>query len=100
MLLAGLAALISCLRATIHPESVPPRRALRWSLLPPALGVVGALVGAGLVGYLWFVQGRLADEPVRMWTALGNTVLFGVFVAIVPALWALLLLQRRPASAA
>jgi hypothetical protein len=32
--------------------------------------------------------------------ALGCAVLFGAFVAIVPALWVLVLLRRRPAAVA
>jgi hypothetical protein len=61
--------------------------------VPPVLGALGALFGRGV----WAAAGQAAPEPARVWSALGCTILFGVFVALVPALWALALL-RRPAA--
>jgi uncharacterized membrane protein len=92
MLLAGLAAVALCLRATFRPDRASARRVLFWSLVPPVLGVVGAIVGAVVLA--------LADQPGKDWAEaskyLGCTILFGVFVAVIPALWSLVLLQRRP----
>lgn len=93
MLLSGLAALAVCARATARPDRTPPRRALRWSLVPPVLGVLGAIVG----GVVWALNGPAAD-PARARMALFCTFVFGVFVAVVPALWSLALLQRRPTA--
>jgi hypothetical protein len=96
MLLAGLAALVMCVRATRRPDRTAARRALRWSLLPPVIGVVGALYGVAV--------GIIYGFPANAWVAaapyLGCTILFGVFVAIIPALWAFVLLQRRPTALA
>jgi hypothetical protein len=91
MLLAGLAAVALCLRATFRPDRPSARRALLWSLVPPALGVAGAIFGAVVLA--------LADQPGKDWVQaskyLGCTILFSVFVAVIPALWSLVLLQRR-----
>jgi len=96
MLLAGLAAVALCVRATFRGDRGSARRALRWSLLPPAVGVVGAVFGAAVAAAEGF--------PANAWVAaapyLAGTVLFGVFVAAVPALWSLVLLARRPAALA
>jgi hypothetical protein len=96
MMLAGLVAVVMCVRATLRPERANTRRALRWSAVPPALGVVGAIYGAAV--------GIIGGFPANAWVAaapyLAGTILFGVFVAIVPALWALVLLQRRPTALA
>jgi len=95
MLLSGLVAVVMCARATVRAERVAARRALRWSLVPPALGVVGAIVG----GIVWAAHGP-ASDPARARMALFCTVVFGVFCAAVPTLWSLVLLQRRPAALA
>ena len=95
MLLTGLVAVGMCARATRRPDRIPARRALVCALVPPALGVVGALVGA----VVWAVEGPMAD-PARSRMALFCTIVFGVFVAIVPALWALVLVQHRPTALA
>jgi uncharacterized membrane protein len=96
MLLAGLAAVAMCVKATLRPDRSAARRALTWALAAPALGAVGAVVGAGVAA--------LSDQPNKDWATaaahLGCTVLFGVFVALVPALWALALLRRRPTAVA
>jgi hypothetical protein len=96
MLLAGLAALVMCARATVRTDRPVARRALMWALLPPVLGVVGAIVGL----VVWFVSQPGAPNRGPNWLALGYTVLFGVFVALAPALWALVLLRQRPAAIA
>jgi uncharacterized membrane protein len=96
MLLAGLTAVVLCVRATRRPDRVRARRALVWALVPPVVGMVGAICGA--------IVKALTDQPNKDWSAalphLGGTILFGVFVALVPALWALVLFQRRPTALA
>jgi len=95
MLLSGLVAFVVCVRATARAERAAARRALRWSLVPPALGVVGAIVG----GIVWVASGA-ATDPARARMALFCTFVFGVFCAAIPMLWSLALLQRRPAALA
>lgn len=95
MLLAGLVAVGMCARATRRPDRAPARRALVWSAVSPALGVVGAIVGA----VVWALNGP-APDPALSRMALFCTFVFGAFCAVVPALWALVLLQRRPAALA
>ena len=96
MLLAGLAAVVACVRATRRPDRTAARRALRWSLLPPALGVVGALFGAVVA----LISGFPADRWVAAFPYLICTILVGVFVALVPALWSFVLLRRQPPALA
>jgi hypothetical protein len=92
MLLAGLAAVVMCVQATRRPDRAAARRALLWSLTPPVFGVAGAIFGVAV--------GIIGGFPANAWVAaapyLGCTILFGVFVAIIPALWSVVLLQRRP----
>jgi hypothetical protein len=96
MLLAGLVAAALCLRATLRPGRGGAQRALAWSFLPTALGVAGAIFGAAV----WASSGRAAPDPAAVWAALGCTVLFGVFTSVVPVLWSLALLWRRPPAIA
>jgi|GEM_PF-6656834 len=91
MLIAGLVAIVMCVRAMSRDRSAA-RRALLWSLLPVVFGVVGAITG----GIVWMATGQVAPAPTMVWMALGGTILFGVFVAIIPTLWSIILLQRRP----
>ncbi|MBN9119004.1 MAG: hypothetical protein J0I06_07560 [Planctomycetes bacterium] len=95
MMLAGVVAVVMCARATLRSDRVPARRALAWALVPPVLGALGAVFGA----VVWALSGPAAD-PARARMALVCTVAFGLFVAAVPFLWALVLLQRRPAALA
>ena len=96
MLLGGLVAFVMCLRAALRPDRAPAVRALKWSAVPPALGAVGAIVGAVVLA--------LSNQAAKDWAEasvyLFCTIVFGVFVAVVPALWALVLLQRRPPALA
>jgi hypothetical protein len=96
MLFAGLVAVVLCVRVTRQPDRARARRALVWALVPPVVGVVGALCGAVVLA--------LTDQPNKNWSAalpyLGGTILFGAFVALVPALWGLVLFQRRPTAVA
>jgi hypothetical protein len=96
MLLAALVALVMCARATVRTDRPVARRALMWALLPPVLGVVGAIVGL----VMWSVSQPGAPNQGPNWLALAYTVLFGAFVALVPALWALVLLRQRPPALA
>lgn len=64
--------------------------------MPPALGVVGALFGAAVA----LISGFPADRWVAAAPYLACTILFGVFVAVVPALWAVVLMNRRPPALA
>ena len=90
MLLAGLAALRLCRRATWWNKTNRARRtAIRVSLLPPILGVVGAIVG------LCVVVATKNEVPLGAWQLLGNCILFGVIVGLVPLMWSLAL-PRRP----
>ncbi len=86
MLLTGAIAVVACVRATRRADRAAARRALVWSGLPPVLGVVGAMVGAAV------------GAPNPEWMALVATIAFGVFVAILPALWSLVLLRQRPTA--
>lgn len=95
MLLAGVTAVVMCVRA-MSRDLAAAQRALLWSLLPVVLGVGGAIVG----GIVWMATGQVAPAPASVWMALGGTILFGVFTAVVPALWSLILLQRRPPALA
>ena len=95
ILLAGLVAVAMCVRATRRPDRASARRALVWSAVPVAFGVLGAIYGA----LVWAFTGPSPD-PARARLALFCTVVFGVFCAIVPALWALVLVQRRPPALA
>lgn len=96
MLLAGLVALAMCVRAARRPDRAAARRALRWSAVPPALGVVGVLFGVVVLA----LNGQIEAAWGSGAPYLGCTVLFGVFVAAVPALWALTLYRRRPTALA
>jgi hypothetical protein len=96
MILGGVVAIVMCARATFRPDRASARRALMWSLVPPALGAVGALVGA--------VVFALADRVNKDWATaaqyLGCTIVFGVFCAFIPFPWSLALIRRRPAALA
>lgn len=95
MLLSGLVALAMCVRAMALTDRAAALRALRWSLVPSVLGVVGALVG----GAVWALSGPAAD-PARAWMARFCTIVFGIFAATVPVLWAIALLFCRPPAMA
>jgi hypothetical protein len=85
MLLAGLIAVYMCVRAS---RAGAPDRA-RWvalaaALSPIAIGLLGAVFGA-LV--LWQV-GAAAQDWANAWQYLACTVVFGVFVSLIPLVWA------------
>lgn len=92
MLIAGLVAVVVCVRASLRPDRVSHRRAVAWSLAPLALGLVGATYGA----VHWAVSGRVAPDRGFVWLLLGYTVLFGVLVTAVPLVWATALTRRKP----
>jgi hypothetical protein len=96
MLFAGLIAVALCVQAARRLDRARARRALVWALVPPVLGVVGAISGAVVLA--------LTEQPNKDWSAalpyLGGTILFGVFVALVPALWSFFLFRRRPTALA
>jgi hypothetical protein len=92
MLLAGLVALALCVRAALRPGRAAVRQALTWSLVPTALGVLGAIFGAIVRAN----AGQAALDSAAAWTALGCTVLFGVFTSALPVVWSFALLWRRP----
>jgi hypothetical protein len=94
MMLAGLVALGMCARATLRPERLAARQSLVWSLLPTALGVVGAVVGA----IVWALAGPAAPAAATAFASLGCTILFGAFITVIPAIWSLALLRRRPTA--
>jgi hypothetical protein len=88
ILLAGLVALILCLRASLWARSYGPRRAaMIWSFVPFATAVCGALFGLGLV----FVVG--AGPTQEGWLALGKCCLAGLAVTVVPLAWAVVLVR-------
>lgn len=96
MLLGGLVALVVCVRATVRGDRASALRALRWALVPPALGAIGACYG----GSIWAFSGVVVADPARAWMALFCTIVFGVFAATPAALWATALLLRRPPAIA
>lgn len=95
MMLAGFVAVVMCVWATFRTDRGSARRALMWSAVPPVLGVLGVIFGA----IVWALNGP-ASDPARARLALFLTIVFGVFCALVPALWALVLVQRRPPALA
>jgi hypothetical protein len=96
MLLAGVAAVVACARASWRPDRAARRRAVAWALVPLALGVVGATYGA----VRWGLSGQVAQDRAFVWGLLGYTVLFGALVAALPLAWAAALVRRRPVAPA
>jgi hypothetical protein len=94
-LLAGVAAVVACARATRRADRTSARRAAVWSLVPVAVGVAGAAYGAAH----WWLSGQVAPDRAEVWMRLGYVVLFGVFAAAVPLVWSAALLVRRPPAA-
>ncbi|MBM3979598.1 MAG: hypothetical protein FJ304_04815 [Planctomycetes bacterium] len=94
MLLAGLVTLAMCVRAARRSDRAAARRALRWSAVPPALGVVGVLFGVVVLA----LNGQIEKAWGSGAPYLSCTVLFGLFVADVPALWTLMVYRRGPTA--
>jgi hypothetical protein len=89
MMLAGIVALVLCLRASRQPDSPRAKRvALLVSLLPFALGIFA--IPFGLAAWAASGQGGTPD-----WLALGKACLAGLVVTAVPLVWSLLLLRPR-----
>lgn len=93
MFLAGIAAVVLCVRASRQPNVLPLRRAVYGSLLPLAVGIAGALFGLVYV---------LSENPPgglqnEHWANLGKVVLAGLTVSAMPMLWCLMMLRPRVA---
>jgi hypothetical protein len=92
IMLAGLVALILCLRASSWARSSGARRAaVISSLVPFAVGVCGVLFGLGV----WWWSGQVAVNPWDPWLALGKCCLAGLVVTVVPLVWAVVLLRMQ-----
>lgn len=91
ILLAGIIALVLCVRATRRSDSPASRRnALIGSLTPLAFGICGAIVG--LVVFL--VSGAPGGLQQEHWLNLGRVVLAGLVVSAIPLIWSLMLFRR------
>jgi hypothetical protein len=88
ILLAGVVALVLCIRASL-PGSAPQSRrvALFAALLPFALGICAAIVGFAV----WQAAGAPAGDGFGPWPALGKACLAGLVVTVPPLGWAFLL---------
>ena len=100
MLLAGLIALIICLRASWSRQSFDPRRSFIWSAAPLMIGIMGAMIGC-ILAVIEIESWPAAEKgPVPEWALerarmhLGFTILFGLFVSSVPLVWTGLLYLR------
>jgi hypothetical protein len=93
VLLTALVAFAMCIRATLRADRSSARRALRWSAVPVACGVVGVIFGAIVCAS---AGQNISDAAIYLFA----TFMFGVFAAAVPALWAFVLLVRRPPAIA
>jgi hypothetical protein len=92
ILVAGVVALGSCLRASLRAKPArTPRMAVTFSLLPFAFGICAALVGCGL-----WMTGAMPDVA-RLDAALniGKACLAGLVTTAVPLAWALILVRLR-----
>jgi hypothetical protein len=96
IMLAGLVALLLCLRASVWARARPASRtAFVASLVPFVAGICAAIFG--------FVIWQCATQPAANlsgpWLALGKVCLAGLIVTLVPLAWSLLLLrlQQEPA---
>src|SRR6516225_3612838 len=90
IMLAGLLALLLCLRATRQIDSPQARRtALLASFLPLGAGFLGALFG--LIWFLCF--GPQGGIQMVQWQALGKVCLAGLVVTTFPLLWSLVLFR-------
>lgn len=89
VLLAGIAAVLLCVRATLRPTA--RRQAFLVSLSPLAVGCAGAI--AGLI--LFLPDGMKTEH----WLSLGKVILAGLVVSVVPLVWSVIML-RKPRVAA
>lgn len=90
MLLAGIAALALCFRASGRQESFQRRRqAVMGSFAPLVVGIAAAITGL-----IMFIPAGMNDELMRN---LGKAVLAGVVVTALPLVWSLWLF-RTPRS--
>jgi hypothetical protein len=91
MLLAGVVAGGMSARATLRPSYRAAHRAVWWSLVPAAIGLMAAVFG----GVRWtFLYGPAVSPWSQTWPVLGYTALFGAAVSVVPLAWAAALARR------
>jgi hypothetical protein len=81
MFLAGIVALILCVRATRRGSPEAARLAMHCSILPLCIGICGSLFGLGLL----LASGKPVGE--QEWKLLGQCTMAGMVVTAVPLLW-------------
>ena len=95
VLLAGVVAVVLCVRAGQRAGTPAVRRAAVWaSLMPLAGGVAAMLTGLALWAGGWYPR----MEPQTAWLNLGKAVLAGLVVTAVPFVWATTLNRTRRAE--
>lgn len=88
IMLAGIAAIILCVRATLRGNTRRNQRiTIAVATLPFVLGICGFVFG---IVFCW-----IAGVPNISWAALGKVCLAGAVVSVVPLIWALLLYRNR-----
>ena len=96
IVLAGIVALVLCLRATRRSDSpVSKRNALVGSLAPLVVGICGAIFG--LIYFL--ISGPAGGLQNEHLLNLGKVIFAGLVVTGVPLIWSLLLVNRPRAMA-
>jgi hypothetical protein len=95
IILAGIVAVISCLRASRRTTSPQSRRnALVGSLLPFIVGIFGAIAGLAFM----LTSGQAGGIQTEHWLNLGKVCLAGLVVSSIPLVWCLWLFRTPQAA--
>lgn len=94
ILLAGVVAIVACVRASRRADPATRWRPVWWALAPLALSILGVIVG--LIARS--LAGHTGPIPLTKWRYLGYTIELGLLVSSIPLLWAIAIASRRPTA--
>jgi hypothetical protein len=90
--LAGIAALVLCVRATRNTSTARSQRTAMWASFGPfVLGVCAMVVGL----VVWVIEARATIDPATAFLNSGKAALAGLVVTLLPLAWALTLRRTR-----